>query len=157
VVRLLGFCDGVVFVVNRIRFLLDRLDFLNLGQRDTLYNCRSVFFMDCIPSGLGYQIMALTLEHEQKLKNAGLIAFFNDNPNMWVDMAKKTYNFLQEEFPKGINPRPDDVAKSLLPLLEVNVDLQEQFDERTLKQKFWYSYFADLIIDKKWDQIQGAN
>jgi len=101
--------------------------------------------------------MALTLEHEQKLKDAGLTDFFESNPDPWVQMARRTYQFLQGEFPANTPPRPDDVAKILLPILEVNTDLQEKLDDKNLSQKYWLTYFADLILDRRWTQIQKGN
>jgi hypothetical protein len=56
--------------------------------------------------------------------------------------------------------RPDDVAKVLEPILEVNEDLRDYLSENKLKQKYWVSYFTDLVIDRTWGDItkgEGAN
>jgi len=49
--------------------------------------------------------------------------------------------------------RRDDVAKGLIPILEVHEVLKDALSEKKLRGKFWIKDFADLIIDKTWDEL----
>jgi hypothetical protein len=102
--------------------------------------------------------MALTLEKIQKLTNAGLVDYLNGDPDPWVTMARRTYQFLKIEF-GGVDPLPDDVAPIILKVLRINPDLAAHLQEHhpPLTQQYWFEYFGDLILQRKWDQIRGAN
>jgi hypothetical protein len=97
--------------------------------------------------------MALTLDIEQRLEDVGLIAFFNEDREPWKQLAKKTYDFLKGNFPEGSAIRPDDVAKALKPLVEVDEDLRSKLHESKLTQQYWILRFTDLIIDRTWNEI----
>jgi hypothetical protein len=99
-------------------------------------------------------MMALTLEAEQRLESVGLIKFFEDDRDSWQAAAKATYDFVKGNFPAGATIRPDDVAKALLPIFEVNEQLRNKLNADKLKQKFWISDFVDLIIDRTWSEIR---
>jgi hypothetical protein len=95
--------------------------------------------------------MALTLDVEQRLQDVGLVAFFEGHRAAWETVAKDTYGFLKGNFPAGSVIRPDDVAKALKPLVEVNEDLRDELHASKLTQKYWIAYFTDLIIDRTWN------
>ena len=97
--------------------------------------------------------MALTLEAEQRLESVGLVRLFTEHEDLWLQAAKETKAFIAGNFPKGALIRRDDVAKALIPILEVNEILRDELDENKLRQKFWIKNFADLIIDKTWDKL----
>jgi hypothetical protein len=97
--------------------------------------------------------MALTLEKEQRLEAVGLIEFFNDDRVIWRDLAKKSYDFFGGVLPAESHVRPDDVAKVLEPMIEVNEDLRDFLNEKKLKQKYWIRDFTDLVIDRTWGDI----
>jgi hypothetical protein len=99
--------------------------------------------------------MALTLEAEQRLGNMELIKFFVDNEAVWEAVAKETYAFVKGKFPKSSKVRPDDVAKFLIPVLEVDTGFRNRLDVKPLRGKFWISDFADLIIDRTWARISN--
>lgn len=100
--------------------------------------------------------MALTLEAEQRLTKVSLVDFFDQRRNTWKDMAEETYNFVKEQFPRDSKIRPDDVAKPMLSLLEVNESLKAALGAKKLTQKYWISDFADLILDRTWAEIIAA-
>ena len=97
--------------------------------------------------------MALTLAKEQRLEKVGLVDLFTDHQADWKAAAKSTRDFIKGGFPKGATIRRDDVAKALEPILEVNERLRTKLSEKKLTEKYWVSYFTDLIIDRVWDQI----
>jgi hypothetical protein len=102
--------------------------------------------------------MALTLESEQRLTKVSLVKHFEDSQAKWTALAKQSYQFVEKNFPNGATVRPDDVAKALGPLLEVNEDLASYLETNKLGQKYWIRDFGDLILDRTWDKIsKGAN
>jgi hypothetical protein len=101
--------------------------------------------------------MALTLDVEQRLEDVGLITFFDQNRAAWKGLAKRTYDFLKADCPAGSTIRQDDVAKVLKPFIEVDEDLRDKLHEFKLTQKYWISYFTDLIIDRLGTRSQKRN
>lgn len=97
--------------------------------------------------------MALTLEAEQRLDDVGLVAFYDNNQVAWQTTVQATKNFVRGNFPAGSLIRRDDVAKGLVPILEVHEDFKEYRNIHKLRGKFWIKDFADLLIDKTWDNL----
>lgn len=50
--------------------------------------------------------------------------------------------------------RPDDLVTPLIPVLEVTADLRNFLDENRLTQKYWYQWFAELLVDRLWDELE---
>lgn len=100
--------------------------------------------------------MALTLEAEQRLESVRLVAFFGEHEQVWLTAARETRAFVAANFPQGSLIRRDDVAKAFIPILEVNELLKDELNQSKLRQKFWIRDFADLIIDRTWDRLQGS-
>ena len=101
--------------------------------------------------------MALTLEAEQRLADAGLVQFYGEDEATWKALAEETYKFLKGNFPAGSLIRRDDVAKALRPVIEVNESLKDELAESKLRGKFWVTFFTDLIIDRTWHEITGED
>ncbi|WGF86370.1 hypothetical protein [Marinivivus vitaminiproducens] len=97
--------------------------------------------------------MGLTLESEQRLEAVNLAAFFVKYETTWLKAAKRAYVFVQDTFPHGATIRPDDVAKALLPVMEVDTQLRDELNKSKLKQKYWISDFVDLIIERTWSRL----
>jgi hypothetical protein len=97
--------------------------------------------------------MALTLEAEQRLENAGLVNLFSTHESDWLALARQTRKFVKANFPAGSIIRRDDVAKAFFPILEVNELLRDTRDSNKLRGKFWIRDFGDLIIDRTWGQL----
>jgi hypothetical protein len=100
--------------------------------------------------------MSLTLEVEQILFKVSLQQFFEDYKDKWKKLAQRSYSFVKNNFPDKATIRIDDVAKALLPLLQVDEDLINILNEKRLKQKFWFRDFGDLILDRTWAKIQKS-
>lgn len=97
--------------------------------------------------------MALSLESEQRLQRVDLIELFEKSPKAWKRLARQSYDFVKSNFPQGAVIRRDDVAKTLVPLLEVNDKLITFLSSQKLKQKYWITDFSDLIIDRAWSDF----
>ena len=100
--------------------------------------------------------MALTLEAEQRLESVGLVTLFTEHHASWLEAAKQTKEFIAGNFPEGAKIRRDDVSKALIPILEVNETLKDALNENKLRGKFWIKDFADLIIDRTWEELEKA-
>ena len=94
--------------------------------------------------------MALTLVVEQRLTAVSLAALFVQHQHDWTAAAQRTKDYLKQSFPAGATIRPDDVAKALHPILEVDARLRTKLAQAKLTQKYWVSDFTDLIIDRVW-------
>lgn len=97
--------------------------------------------------------MALTLEAEQRLEDVGLVGLYEGTPAEWLATVQATKSFVRGNFPHNAPIRRDDVAKALHTILEVHEGFKDFRNEEKLRGKFWIRDFADLLIDRTWDQL----
>jgi hypothetical protein len=98
----------------------------------------------------GDQIVALTLEAEQRMADVGLVGFFTGDQAAWQATVQATKDFVRTNFPAGSLIRHDDVAKGLIPILEVHEGFKTFREAHKLRGKFWIKDFADLLTDRTW-------
>lgn len=74
---------------------------------------------------------------------------------MWAAMAQEAYDYTAD-FVKGAREpvRPDDLIPVLVPVLEVTETLRTYLSEQRLSQNYWYTWFAELIVDRVWDELE---
>ena len=66
----------------------------------------------------------------------------------WLGAAKSAHTYAKENITHGEEPRPDDTAEALLPILNADTDLlQHQRDNRATAKKYREA-FADYIVDQ---------
>jgi hypothetical protein len=98
--------------------------------------------------------MALSAEKSLRLKDAGLIALFESEREIWAKAAREAYDYTAESVKQAGEPvRPDDLVEVLVPVLQLTEVLREYLSENHLRQKFWYAFFAELIIDRMWSEL----
>lgn len=97
--------------------------------------------------------MALTLEAEQRMGDVGLVTFYENAHAEWLATVRATKVFVKGNFPVDAPIRRDDVAKALIPILEVHEGFKEFRNALKLRGKFWIKDFADLLIDRTWDHL----
>ncbi|HKW59548.1 MAG TPA: hypothetical protein VJR46_07320 [Candidatus Dormibacteraeota bacterium] len=97
--------------------------------------------------------MALTQKKLQDLKDASLSALLQDGAASWKAKARHAYN-ATHVFIKEI--RPDDVVPLLVAELEVTPEFRNYLAKKKLKQKYWSEWFAELIIDHYWTDLNGG-
>jgi hypothetical protein len=97
--------------------------------------------------------MALTQKKLQDLTDAGLVAFFDGDQAILRAKAKHAYNATRG-FIKEI--RPDDMVSLLVAELEVAPEFRAYLAKRKLTQKYWYQWFAELIVDRYWAELTGG-
>ena len=98
-------------------------------------------------------VVALTQKKLQDLKDAGLTALLQDDHVAWKSKAKHAYS-ATHGFIKEI--RPDDVVPLLVAELEVTPEFRNYLAKKKLKQKYWSEWFAELIIDRFWNDLKGG-
>lgn len=98
-------------------------------------------------------MMALTLEAEQSMRDVGLIDFYEQDQAVWLATVTDTKAFLTAKFPPNSLIRMDDVAKGLVTVLEVHEEFKDFRNEKKLRAKYWIKHFADLLVDRTWNQI----
>jgi hypothetical protein len=95
--------------------------------------------------------VALTTAVEMLLDNAELTESFDEKRAVWLEAAKKAYEYTAETIPNP--PRPDDVAPHLALALEANDEFLKVRTEKSVRQKHWLRDFADLILDRLWPEL----
>jgi lipopolysaccharide export system protein LptC len=96
--------------------------------------------------------VALSLNKLKRLEDAGLVRLFEDDRKLWTAMAKDAYAYTRKFV--GAEVRPDDVVPTLVPALEVSDRLRTFLAQRKLTQNYWYTWFAELMIDRLWSQLR---
>lgn len=97
--------------------------------------------------------MSLTLYWDQRLKDAKLIRFFDNNRAAWLTAAREAMQYTRSRFPQGAPIRRDDVAQFLVNVIEVDENFKNHLASNKLTQKYWAKHFADLIIDRTWNEM----
>lgn len=98
--------------------------------------------------------MGLTAERELALRDAKLVDFFDQNRPAFKDLAKEAYEYARGYVEDTDLPlRRDDVAASLVIALNTNQTLRDFLAQKKLRQKLWYRDFADLIVDRVWEEL----
>lgn len=100
--------------------------------------------------------MGLTAEVELSLADANLVSYFDANRPAFKQIAARSFEFAYDNVTEtGLPLRRDDVAKSLTVALRTNESLRECLAGKKLRQQFWYGHFADLIVERLWEELQN--
>ena len=97
--------------------------------------------------------MALNLQKLKRLGDASLVGLFEEDQKLWTAMAKDAYAYTRKFI--GADVRPDDVVPTLVPALEVSDRLRTYLASRKLTQNYWYTWFAELIVDRLWGDLHS--
>lgn len=97
--------------------------------------------------------MALTLEIDQRLERAGLVAYFTAHQAAWQTVAQDAFDYTKKQF-AGAVVRQDDIAKALRPVVEIDKRLRAELDKKRLSQKYWIDFFTSLVIDRTWNTLK---
>jgi hypothetical protein len=95
--------------------------------------------------------VALNLNKLKRLEDAGLAKLFTDDQRLWAAMAKDAYAYTRKFV--GVEVRPDDLVPTLVPALEVSDRLRTFLAQKKLTQNYWYTWFAELIVDRLWSDL----
>jgi hypothetical protein len=97
--------------------------------------------------------VALSLNKLKRLGDASLVELFEEDRKLWTAMAKDAYAYTSKFIVGEV--RPDDVAPTLVPALEVSDRLRTYLASRRLAQNYWYLWFAELIVDRLWPDLHS--
>jgi hypothetical protein len=97
--------------------------------------------------------VALSLNKLKRLEDAGLTGLFDADRKLWTAMTKDAYAYTSRFI--GGEVRPDDVVPTLVPALEVSDRLRTYLAGRKLSQQYWYTWFAELIVDRLWSDLHS--
>jgi hypothetical protein len=100
--------------------------------------------------------MALNRVKELRLTDAGLVGLYEGELELWRELAEHAYEYAKNYIAAAGTIRQDDVVPALQPVLEVTPALREFLASRSLRQQYWYEWFAELIIDRLWDELEQA-
>jgi hypothetical protein len=96
--------------------------------------------------------VALSLNKLKRLDDAGLVGLFENDRKLWTAMARDAYSYTRKFV--GSEVRPDDVVPTLVPALEVSDRVRTFLAEKKLTQQYWYTWFAELLVDRLWDRLR---
>ena len=101
--------------------------------------------------------MGLTARKSLALEDAELDKLFKKEETLWSEMATEAFTYTAD-FVKDVGEpvRPDDLISVLVPVLEVTQKLREYLAENKLRQKYWFTWFGEYIIDTLWDQLNSG-
>lgn len=71
-------------------------------------------------------------------------------------MVGNAFEFSKRHITSGRDPRPDDILKALLPMLEVNESLRNHQEDKHARFKHFREFFGDYIIDQYLHQPKEA-
>ena len=98
--------------------------------------------------------MALNLVKEMRLQDAGLLDLHEKELELWRAMAQQAYSYTAGYIEaSGADVRQDDVVPALQPVLEVTPELRQFLERKKLRQRYWYEWFAELVIDRLWTDL----
>jgi hypothetical protein len=100
--------------------------------------------------------VALNLVKEMRLQDAGLIDLYEKELPLWRAMAEQAYTYSAGYIEAaGATVRQDDVVPALQPVLEVTPELRQFLEREKLRQRYWYEWFAELVIDRLWEALSS--
>jgi hypothetical protein len=98
--------------------------------------------------------LALNATKSKRLEDAGLDQYFDQHRALWEQKARRAFVYAKQFVAEsGEDVRQDDVVPLLVPALEVFDDFRDHLAGAKLTQKYWYTYFAELIVDRLWDDL----
>lgn len=98
--------------------------------------------------------MALTALKVQDLTDKGFLGLFDDHEELWRTKAGEAYSYTKVLVKAAGEPvRPDDVLPLLVPALELADEFRTFLEEKRLTQKYWRIHFAELVLDRLWNEL----
>jgi hypothetical protein len=73
---------------------------------------------------------------------------FEKHKKEWVDLANHAFAAARDHICGGNAPRPDDILKMLLPMLEPNETLRKHQEDNRARFKHYRESFGEYVIDK---------
>ncbi len=100
--------------------------------------------------------MGLTESKIKDLEEKNFDKLYERRKSEWLTIVNQAAAFAGANITGGREPRPDDILKALLPMLEVNEKLRDHQEENRARFKHFREYYGDYIIDKYLNERQGG-
>lgn len=92
--------------------------------------------------------MALTEAKKKNLEDKGFHNLYTRHREKWVALAKKSRSYAKKYITGGQEPRLDDIAKVLYPIVEVDTNFRAHQEENKARQSRFIGWFTEYIIDQ---------
>lgn len=92
--------------------------------------------------------MGLTESKIKDLEDKKFDKLYKKHDDAWDTMVENAFEFAKQHIASGHDPRPDDILKALLPMLEVNENLRSHQEDNHARFKHFREFFGDYIIDQ---------
>lgn len=96
--------------------------------------------------------MAITTLKTEQVTDAELDKLFEKSKAHWLTQAKRAFKYMTQLIPEAAI-HPDDLIPSLVIALELDTKLTDYLDKNKLGQKYWFTYFAEYIVDEVWEEL----
>jgi hypothetical protein len=115
---------------------------------DICHNCDDFDYnLTWLPQ-TGETFVGLTESKIKDLEDKNFDKLFEKHEDAWRKMVQTAYAFTKKNVADG-EPRPDDILKVLLPMLEVSEDLRKHQEDVHARYRRFREFFGDYIIDKE--------
>lgn len=92
--------------------------------------------------------MGLTEAKKKNLEDKAFDNLFTAQRQKWERLARSAQGYARRNMTEGNQPRPDDVAQVLLPLVAVDKSFRDHQYENKARQRRYLDWFTDYIIDQ---------
>ncbi len=92
--------------------------------------------------------MALTEKKIKDLTDKKFDQLYTAHAAVWRALATNAYAFAKANITPGKEPRPDDVAGVLLPVLAAHDSLREHQEDNQAKAPRFALMFTEYVVDK---------
>lgn len=92
--------------------------------------------------------MALTEAKLKDLTDKKFDQLYNQNVAEWTDLATNAHTFARENITPGREPRPDDIAGVLHPVLKAHDALRNHQEDNRAKAARFALMFTEYVVDR---------
>jgi hypothetical protein len=93
--------------------------------------------------------VGLTESKLKDLRDKKFDKLYEKHHEEWEEIAENAYSAARDHICGGNIPRPDDVLKMLLPMLEPNERLRKHQEDVRARYKRFREAFGEYMIDKR--------
>jgi len=91
--------------------------------------------------------VALTESKIKDLADKNFDKLYDEHETEWVALAKVARKHAKDNITGGKDPRPDNIAKAVYPMLEVNEALRGHQEDNKARAKRYVEWFVEYVID----------
>ena len=100
--------------------------------------------------------MGLSESKKKQLEDKKFDELYSSDEAVWRDMAKRASQYAKMNITDGNIPRPDDVAKILYPMIEVNEAFRSHQEDNCARAKRFVEMFTEYVIDRVLVKKEGS-